>query len=69
MVFGPDFPYKLGQLSSSNKISGKLKLPPSVQKNVLDVVSFPKLLGLLNNSLVAGLGKCSRMVFSFSKEA
>jgi hypothetical protein len=32
MVFGPGFPYKLGQLSSSNKISGKLKLPPSVQK-------------------------------------
>jgi hypothetical protein len=24
MVFGPSFPYKLGQLSSSNKISGKL---------------------------------------------
>jgi hypothetical protein len=22
MVFGPDFPYKLGQLSSSNKNSG-----------------------------------------------
>jgi hypothetical protein len=36
MVFGPGFPYKLGQLSSSNKISGKLKLPPSVQKKILD---------------------------------
>jgi hypothetical protein len=34
MVFGPGFPYKLCQLSSSNKISGKLKLPPSVQKIV-----------------------------------
>jgi hypothetical protein len=33
MVFRPGFPYKLGQLSSSNKNLGKLKHPPSVQKN------------------------------------
>jgi hypothetical protein len=29
LVFGPDFPYKLGQLSSSHKNSGKHKLSPS----------------------------------------
>jgi hypothetical protein len=28
--FGPGFPYKLGQLSSSNKNSGKLLVSPSV---------------------------------------
>jgi hypothetical protein len=35
MVFGPGFPYKLGQLSSSNKNSGKHKLSPYVKKNAL----------------------------------
>jgi hypothetical protein len=32
MVFGPGFPYKRGQLSSSNRNSGKVRLPPSVKK-------------------------------------
>jgi hypothetical protein len=32
MVFGLDFPYKLSQLSSSDKNSGKHKLSPFVQK-------------------------------------
>jgi hypothetical protein len=35
MVFGPSFPYKLGQLSSSSKNSGKHKLSPSVKKMIL----------------------------------
>jgi hypothetical protein len=35
MIFGSGFPYKLGQLSSSNKNSGKHKLSPSVQKNIV----------------------------------
>jgi hypothetical protein len=32
MVFGPDFPYKVDQLSSSNKNSGKCKILRSVKK-------------------------------------
>jgi hypothetical protein len=34
LVFGPGFPYKLCQLSSSNKKLGKCKYSPSVQKNI-----------------------------------
>jgi hypothetical protein len=34
MVLRPGFSYKLGQLSSSNKNSGKHKLSPSIQKKL-----------------------------------
>jgi hypothetical protein len=34
LVFGPCFPYKLYQLSSSNKNLGRCKFSPSIQKNI-----------------------------------
>jgi hypothetical protein len=42
-VFGPGFPYKLGQLSSSNKNSGKHKLSPSVKKKLTIDLKYFKL--------------------------
>jgi hypothetical protein len=38
LVFGPGFPYKLCQLSSSNNNSGKCKFSPSIQKNIAIMV-------------------------------
>jgi hypothetical protein len=68
MVFGPYFPYKLGQLSSFNKNSGKHMLSPSLKKRstaTLDIQSR----GLTRHSrlqkhypLPLGLQRCWRRI-------